>query len=401
MSIFRKILWLCFLSMGLWACGESVSKTQQSDTSPAVLSDGFGSGDALQQDTVAAPAEPECSDSKPCEAGFLCDCEGSCVEDLGTSECTEDKNCGSGGYCDPCIGRCQDLKMMCAPCGEDNECSGTGSRCLQFKDGESYCGRGCISAVGCVDAAHSSSVGFDCVAIDGIPDNQCLPISGSCESPTLCTLDSDCPPLEYCNADVGMCAVGCVYDQECPTGTVCSALRCQEPCSGDASCPSGYICDDGGHCKPEGGCITAADCPLPETFCEDATKTCQPGCASDIDCKQSKKMCQEGKCVDKPCPGNFWCAFGQVCTAGGCQEAVGPFCATCDPQGDSDAQCGSGGLCLSFQDDDGNDQGSFCAPACAAGDDPCPKGYNCQEVSDQDGQPVGQVCTRDCTYNPL
>ena len=133
-----------------------------------------------------------------------------------------------------------------------------------------------------------------------------------------CTLDSDCPPLEFCNVDLGMCAEGCSDDQGCPTGTVCSALRCQEPCVGSELCPSGFICDEGGHCMPEGGCIIAADCPLPETFCEDATKTCQPGCLADLDCKQSKKACVDGKCVEKPCPGNYWCAFGQVCTAGNC-----------------------------------------------------------------------------------
>jgi hypothetical protein len=230
-------------------------------------------------------------------------------------------------------------------------------------------------------------------------------MSGSCESPTLCTANADCPVGQYCNDDTGQCADGCHDDIGCPAGTVCSALQCQPPCDDNSNpCDDGFLCDDGGHCKPDGGCFTAADCLLPETYCDEASSTCKDGCLTDFDCKSSKKICQNGACVDKPCPGNFWCAFGQVCdpTSGGCAPAQGPFCDVCDPQGDHEAQCGPGGKCVGLQDDDGNDLGSFCAPACGPDPaNPCPKGYGCTELQDDQGQPIGSVCFRDCSYDPV
>ena len=385
------------LTLILAACGSSGSTGSTDLSGPNDTS--VQSDTAVAQDT--APPAPSCSDENPCEAGFLCDCNGTCQTDPVSNECTEDKNCGGGNYCDTCINRCFPKKDMCAPCTSDNQCNGTKSRCLDFSDGKQYCGRGCISVVGCKDDSHATSTGFDCQSIPGINDKQCLPLSGSCEAPELCASNADCPLGEYCNTDLGQCADGCANDTECPVGTVCSALQCQAPCSESNPCPTDFNCEEDGHCKPEGGCLEPGDCLLPETYCDMATQTCQPGCLEDFDCKSAKKICVNESCEEKPCDGNFWCAFGQVCdiAAGGCKEAEGPFCDVCE----DDAACGPGGKCIELQDDDGNSKGKFCAPAC--GTDPlnlCPNGYNCLELEDENGAPTGEsICFRDCSYNPI
>jgi hypothetical protein len=131
------------------------------------------------------------------------------------------------------------------------------------------------------------------------------------------------------------------------------------------------------------------------------SQTCQPGCLEDFDCKSSKKICVNGSCEEKPCDGNFWCAFGQVCdlSGGGCKEAEGPYCDTCADE----STCGPGGKCIELQDDEGNALGKFCAPACGPDpNNPCPNGYSCVELQDENEVPTGEsICFRDCSYNPI
>ncbi|MBR58396.1 MAG: hypothetical protein CMH54_10290 [Myxococcales bacterium] len=387
------------------ACGGGSTTGNGTDTGVSPLPDSGAGTDLVGADNGnTVPPGPQCDAETPCDEGFTCDCKGFCIETPQSLTCTEDKNCGSQNYCDTCLGYCFEKKDICAPCTANNQCNGNGSRCLVFESGDSYCGRGCEGVIGCKDDSHPTSAGFDCIEIDGISQKQCVPLSGSCESPGLCEQDSDCPIFHICNLDIGQCAKGCADDAECPSQTVCSNLRCQAPCDDPSNpCPDGFVCEDG-HCNTVGGCLSPYDCPLPETYCDDATQECQPGCQQDFDCKSSKKICVNGSCEDKPCPGNFWCAFGQVCDGqtGQCETADGPYCAVCDPQGDHDAQCTPGGKCISLQDDEGNDLGSFCGPPCGTDPlNPCPKGYQCNELQDENGQPAGAVCLRDCSYDPV
>lgn len=391
------LLTLCLAApLGCGSSDSGDSVVGALDTSAS--SDAAATADAA--DVAVAAPRTECDAERPCAGGRLCDCDGNCVDDPGTEECTEDRNCGPNRYCAPCLLRCMDQGDVCDPCSDHGQCRKNGTRCLLFSSGDSFCGRACEADPGC-------PAGYSCQQVGEIPSKQCVPRSGSCEAPGLCQQNSDCPELHYCNTEVGLCAQGCADDDECATGQVCSALRCQPPCDDDTNpCEGGMVCDEG-HCRPEGDCFAPADCPLPETYCDLEQRLCLEGCQTDFDCKQSKKICQDGACVDKPCPGNYWCAFGQICDpqTGGCKAAEGPFCAECTSGGDQadmERQCGAGGLCLDFQDEDGNTEGSFCAPACGSDPaNPCPKGYQCQEVTDQDGNPVGNVCARDCTYDPI
>ncbi len=369
---------------------------------------GGGAGDGLSGDDAAsgaagdatrpAPRAPTCSTAEDCKDGELCDCLGRCVADPGGTECVEDKNCGGGAWCDTCIGRCRDQVGLCEPCTSSSACEGTGSACLDYASGGSFCGLGCLTDVGC-------PAGYRCEQVPGHTSNQCVPSSGLCGAPGECTKDGDCTPPLVCNAALRRCAPGCVDDEACPQGQVCSAGRCGPPCD-DASnpCPAGQTCVSG-HCKVPGGCVDSSECPEPETHCDATSHLCVPGCETDADCKSFSKVCKQGKCVEKGCEANWYCAFGEVCdlATGKCQPAEGPYCATCDP--DNDTVCktaGADNLCVNFQDEDGNDLGAFCLVACGADPaNPCPQGWACTEVDLGDGKPPRHLCVRDCPTPPI
>jgi hypothetical protein len=59
-------------------------------------------------------------------------------------------------------------------------------------------------------------------------------------------------------------------------------------------------------------------------------------------------------------------------------------------------------MCLSLQDEDGNDLGDYCGVGCDPADlDGCPVGYGCETIQDQDGNTVGNVCFRACYRDPV
>lgn len=373
------------------ACGGSgTSSTTGTDTTtiPPEL-DGTQTTDTSQPPFVCT-SDADCPDQ-------ICDCLGRCVPPgvAGISSCTEDINCGSENYCDTCAGVCRPFKSLCEPCTSDTQCADDGA-CLDFVSGGRFCLKACVANAGCPQP------GYDCKPVNGKTFSQCVPLSGSCEQPALCTQDGDCSLGEIC--EEGSCGPGCMDDPSCPDGDVCTAFRCVLACSNANPCPAEQFCDDDGHCGIEGGCVEPADCEQPETFCDMSTNTCAPGCLMDFDCKSSAKECDAGNCVQKGCAANYFCAFEEVCAleTGQCEPAPGPHCEPdCDPQ--SETACGGKpNWCVSLQDKDGNDLGAFCFVACAA--DPsnaCPQGYSCEQLTDQSGAVQGTVCMRDCTISPI
>ena len=344
----------------------------------------------------AAAAAPGCQGPEDCAADEVCDCHAQCSPQ-GTTACVEDKNCGATAtnYCDLCSGYCGIRKDVCEPCQKDYECKQQGSACLDLAAGGRFCGRACIADVGCPK-------GFLCQAVPNVKEKQCVPQSGSCEQPGECGEDVDCAYPLICNQDLLVCAGGCPDDDACPNDLVCTGGHCVPPCdAATAPCKAGEECKDG-HCKVPGGCVDASECPLAETYCDLGTHTCKPGCLTDFDCKQSAKECKDGACVEKGCPGNFYCAFEQVCSkdSGKCEDAVGPYCDACDQ--DAEDQCGGGNnLCIGFQDEDGNELGDFCLIECGPdADNPCPQGYACEELEVQEGD-KRKLCVRNCPVPPV
>lgn len=382
----------CVVWLAAVGCGGGTSTTTPpgNDTTNPPSETDSGQSTDLPTSPMTCSSDADCPDQ-------ICDCLGRCVPPgvAGLPTCSEDINCGSGHFCDTCAGVCRAPKLLCEPCANDGECADDGA-CLDFITGGRFCLKACVADNGCPQP------GYQCKAITGTVFSQCVPLSGSCEQPVLCTLDGECPFGEIC--DQGSCGPGCVDDPSCPDAQVCTAFRCVSACSDSNPCPADQLCDADGHCAIEGGCVEAQDCEEPETYCDLNTNLCVPGCLMDFDCKSSAKECVGGQCVEKGCAANYFCAFEEVCVleTGKCEPAPGPYCEPdCDPQ--SDTACGGKpNWCISLQDKDGNDQGAFCFVAC--GPDPanaCPQGYSCEQLTDQSGAVQGTVCMRDCTSSPI
>ncbi|MBM4387784.1 MAG: hypothetical protein FJ088_08600 [Deltaproteobacteria bacterium] len=354
-------------------------------------------------------AGKECEKDEDC-AGygekFACNCKGECAE----AKCKTNNNCGSDKFCDPCDKFCYDLRKLCEPCDADYQCEGADNEqyptfCLEYMTGGKFCGHWCPSGGICPKA------GFVCTELEGYPTNQCIPQTGNCETLEQCKTDFDCEFGQICNKDKGLCAKGCSDDFECPQEPeklVCSSGHCMPPCDDALSpCEEGWECKNG-HCKITGGCASAYDCIEPETYCNPETKMCAPGCIIDFDCKSSAKMCSGGVCVKKGCKGNYQCAFEEVCKqdTGECLnvDIVDPdnkLCEPCDPQKEN--SCGSEDiLCITFQDENGQEKGSYCAPPCYPDpENECPQGYECNEIKDDQGKSYGKKCLRFCYQKPV
>jgi len=409
-----RLMLVLLIAFGAGSCGGGSSSNGGGNGSGEDLGT---AGDSVAPLPDQAPGidtppvwEPECLTDEDCGPKEVCDCQGLCSLAGSGAECTEDKNCGGKGYCDPCLGRCFDKKTLCDPCNSENSCDPlTGScrpvgnqcelpdsHCMDFVSGGSYCGKACLSTAGCPQ-------GYTCedLSAAGIPVSQCIPIGLQCGLPGECQEDADCEFGKICNQNK-MCVPGCQADTECPQGKVCSAFRCQDACHPiNNPCPPDQECNDEGHCMIPGGCIDQYDCEAPETYCDPVEHMCKPGCLEDFDCKKASKECEDGVCVDRPCPGNYWCNFGEVCdlTEGICEIPPEPFCEECE----ADEECGpEPSKCLELQDEEGTSKGKFCFPKCY--DDPeneCPQGWQCVDLVDQDGASQGRVCARTCYEQPV
>ncbi len=378
-----------------------------------------------------------------------CETEWRCVQPAEMGEpdfgCIANINCGSEKYCDPCDMTCRTMLAACEPCTEDAQCKGMMSHCVDSVtyEGvvtslpEKICAPWCpLSTKVCtVEGAPQGS--YVCADVGDPSNGVCVPATMSCDSTIeKCDDDTDCTQEGFvCYLDTGMCGckdalscqlgqachpithqcmTGCGDDNECGEGTVCSQGLCTAPCTGtlekanvqgcNGTAPEGmaWDCDDTGHCFIPGMCFQPKDCVEAATFCNADTHTCDSGCMFDYDCKTFSQICDTtttpGTCIKRPCKGNWGCACGEVCEleAGECQTAEGDYCAVCDPQ--ADQPCATEDeFCLSFQDKDGNDKGSFCAPPCSSDtDNLCPQGWQCSEIKNQDGSLAGKACVRAC-----
>ncbi len=131
-----------------------------------------------------------------------------------------------------------------------------------------------------------------------------------------CDAGTFCDPL-----DTGLC-VACRTDQDCSAPTpICQTLptylnygKCVVCCEAEPTCPTGQVCDLSlgatyqtcvADCRYDAG---TPPCPpflgYEPQHCSQATGTCAPGCALDVDCA----------------PGNLHC----LVDAGACVECLGP-----------------------------------------------------------------------------
>ena len=229
-------------SSGSDTSGGADAGANPSDTTQVQGDTSQPTGDGVStEDVVIIPPGAECAIDEHCEDGEYCDCNYDCQPGF-DGMCYEDSNCDSGNYCEPCERACQPQRKACDPCLSENRCDlatglcqrvgqqcyapnpNTPAHCLDFADGNSYCGYPCINNYGC-----NHLPGYECLELPGLEGGQCVPLLASCGTGTECEGDGECPYGEICN-DYGLCAVGCQDDDACPTGEVCSAFRCQEAC---------------------------------------------------------------------------------------------------------------------------------------------------------------------------
>ena len=307
-------------------------------------------------------------------------------------ECSEDKNCSPQEYCNPLNFQCESKVEDCGVCSVDAACSNDGGVCLDYAQGGRFCAKLCLSDFGCDPC-------FECRDVADNGDMHCVPLSATCEQACPCNEDVECPEGQFCSDVTHDCADGCVEDGQCRQGQVCDRARCKAPCAVVSDCPEGTDCVEG-HCEVPGGCVSSRDCEA-QHYCDVETRLCRSGCQINNDCGNAGLQCEDNACVEKGCERHYECGHGQVCRAPQCEAAPPEYCAQCDP--DADGACGGApNLCATFQDDDGNELGSFCLIACDD-DDPgglCPQGYQCQEIEVQEGD-VRRLCARACYRAPV
>ncbi len=388
--------------------GSTGSDTSDTDDTGAT---GGDTGDtAATGDTVPPAGPPPCVDDEGCTGeGAICDCTGTCVVP-DTNPCTGIFNCNPGDWCNPCTGHCEVTLGLCDACAAVSVCDSEGAcstapggpcaeqgMCLEFASGGSHCGLECISDAGC-------PTGFTC--IDVADDRrQCVPLSGQCSDLGVCESDAECPDGEICSDALSTCAPGCTEDGQCAGELVCVQARCVEACTTDDDCEGEAVCEANGHCKIPGSCENSAECE-PAHYCHKDLGECVAGCLQDAHCQDDALVCENQLCEPKGCLHNYQCAFEQECDKpdAACLPMAKDHCATCDASAeDAAAQCGGDpNLCVTFQDEEGNEIGDYCLLTCE--DDPidkCPQGYGCEKIEAPDAGIDGFYCIRSCWVDPV
>ncbi len=369
-----KISFLSLSALLLFGC--SGDKTSDGGVTPVADSGvtdppDAGFADALPVDTGPLPClrDQGGEANRGCDPGFVCNVQTgmcvagtACTNDTECNACSQIQNpadCGHGfaltAWCDPNHGNvCTRSRSPCEPCATDSDCGrqdsilgGTPNRCLDYGEGQKFCGRPCTLSCprgficdgdsnqckrqeGCEADSVICPEGMPGQACSGTEqicaDEPCTNAPGArCATNDLpgalglcfgfCTANSDCPvDKPVCNTRNGICIAGCTKGS-CPSGQVCHMDGfCAPPCpdngycEGDERYGASSYCNrpsqppprifkghrDENSCAPL-GCEIAEDCPEPAVVCDRtlAIPACVPGCYESDDCL-SGFVCKEG-----------------------------------------------------------------------------------------------------------
>jgi uncharacterized protein (TIGR03382 family) len=313
----------------------------------------------------------------------------------------------------------------CDACSSDNNCAS--GYCLQYPDGENYCGKNCTSDSSCPENFYcydissgtdqcaatngycsqdggNIPVGYFCYGHETCESGMCMVVPDDAYCSKDCTTDSQCPGWMKCIAK--LCLIGgstplggsCGFHTDCASG-MCLGISddeavCTLTCAVEADCPTGFGCMMG-YCLKGGSAAYGAACDY-DMECESVTcismgtgkKICTKSCTTSNDCP-GKNPCTYGYCVPPGAtPYGAKCQYHTDCTTGFCAGMSNKFCSQfCDDAGDCPAQsvCGSGGYCVPQQD-----PSDLCY-----GDDDCSGSDFC----DQPAQ--GQAGSCQATCNPF
>lgn len=222
-----------------------------------------------------------------------------------------DVRCPEGAACDPATGRCLPIGgggVHTGPCETAEDCP-PGDECVseEATDGRvpgGFCLFNCRSDNDCGD-------GQRCLASG--QTNICFAVcngAGDCRDGWVCVDPGDgsgdicqpdcrvggCGAGEVCNAETGLCDVGCPY--ACAAGESCEGGHCVRL---NGSCATDYHCPVDTHQCFEGSCV-----PVQGTDCFEDPATCG---ASQL-CFENgpaQSLCLFGCGVDEDCP------FNEVC----------------------------------------------------------------------------------------
>ncbi len=274
------------------------------------------------RDTAKADVHTGLSVGSPCVSND--DCAGRhCIDTTAgrqcSRECSNDKPCPAGYECVPVTRTDNGYQylckpwpdQLCKPCIEDKDCP-DGYVCYASQS-ESFCTYPCPEN-GC-------PTGFDCTPVDAFQADLCLPASGVCEC------DEDHVNAKFlCEVtnDAGTC-VGTMDCQDSGYWSVCTAFVPEpEKCDGidnncDGKTDEGFAIKDWDGSDKEVGepCGTGACKSTVE--CKDENTAWCPGMANALD----KELCGDG--IDNNCNGK-----------------VDEGCENADPDGDgyTDDDCG-------------------------------------------------------------
>ncbi|MFW5920947.1 MAG: hypothetical protein ACOCUS_03850 [Polyangiales bacterium] len=144
----------------------------------------------------------------------------------------------------------------------------------------------------------SSCVDVSCPR-EGDPEGATTCVAGRCvppecseadpsACPASCESDADCGAGSECgrSACVGGVCLGdpgaCDDGNEC-TADECVEGRCENTPLSDVACDDGVFCNGPDSCL-DGACTEHGPAPCPASLCDEASGTCDSGCANDADC---------------------------------------------------------------------------------------------------------------------
>ena len=308
-------------------------------------------------------------------AGVSAQSEGECEPTLA---CLDDSQCPAGMICE--------IESWCPPCYDADP------PCLAPCYAKGTCVPGCAE-ITCMDGLVATDTDGD-----GCNDScqpECLDDS-DCKPGQLCEQTAICPPcvdaIPACDAP---CLLGGVCTDACPqikcqAGYVAVDTDydgCYESCL--MACESGADCGPGQTCEPYYDCpcvgplclvacfpvnVCVGGCEV-EILCVDGTKpvdsdgdgcndTCEPGCATDSDCKPGQTCEQTAVCPP--------CADGSPACDVPCM--LGGVCVDACPQ----IKCEAGYAAVDLDYDGCYDS---CLMACETGTD-CAPGQTCEPYYD-------------------
>mmetsp|Transcript_53434 Transcript_53434/g.85363 ORF Transcript_53434/g.85363 Transcript_53434/m.85363 type:complete len:446 (-) Transcript_53434:103-1440(-) len=319
---------------------------------------------------------PSCTEAANCTdfgsgTGLnACSPDGACYFDpAGT--CTSDDDCPSviGFTCDTTDGSC----VQPDGCLNDDDCTSPGlGKCTPDP---ANAGVGLCVQEDCAETADCISDGYVCA-----PFGYCVP--GCVGNEVLCT-----DQAFVCDADSGLCTLGCTLDEDCSGFTnACVSGTCQPTCVADADCTDlgipGATCNtDAGLCVPsqttlpqDTRCDTDADCSqltlTPD--CNTQTNTCYPGCTTSSECQDEYGL-----------PDTFVCKTEDGVKTCAPDENVGGSCS-------SDSGCEDGYRCIPPIGT------GVCVPQCDTDDDCTALGFNSPCVSTTFGTSPLTVTVKYC-----